>query len=43
MVKAVAMRAANSAAARASTAGDSFDERLALIERWCAARYYRVD
>jgi hypothetical protein len=43
MVKAVAMRAASSAAAWSSTAGDSLDERLALIVRWCTARYYRVD
>jgi hypothetical protein len=43
MVKTVAMRAANSAAAWSSTAGESFDERLALIVRWCTARYYRVD
>lgn len=43
MVKAVAMRAASSAAAWSSTAGESFDERLALIVRWCTARYYRVD
>jgi hypothetical protein len=43
MVKAVAMRAASSAAARSSTAGDSLEERLVLIVRWCTARYYRVD
>jgi hypothetical protein len=43
MIKAVAMRAASSPAARPSTAGDSFDERLELIVRWCTARYYRVD
>jgi hypothetical protein len=43
MVKAVAMRAASSAPALPSSAGDSFDERLAMIVRWCTARYYRVD
>jgi hypothetical protein len=43
MVKAVAMRAASSAAAWSSTAGDSLEERLVLIVRWCTARYYRVD
>jgi hypothetical protein len=43
MVKAVAMRAAISAAGRSSTGGDSFDERLGMIVRWCIARYYRVD
>jgi hypothetical protein len=43
MVKAVALRAASSAAGRSSTVGDSFDERLAMIVRWCTVRYYRVD
>jgi hypothetical protein len=43
MVKAVAMRAASSAAAGSSAAGDSMAERLAMIVRWCTARYYRVD
>jgi hypothetical protein len=43
MVKAVAMRAATSIAGRSSTPGESFDERLAMIVRWCTARYYRVD
>jgi hypothetical protein len=43
MVKAVAMRATPSAAAESTTAGDSLDERLALIVRWFTARYYRVD
>ena len=43
MVKAVALRAGSSSAAWSSTAGESFDERLAMIVRWCTARYYRVD
>ena len=43
MVKAVAMRAASAAAAESSAAGDSMAERLAMIVRWCTARYYRVD
>jgi hypothetical protein len=43
MVKAVAMRAASSSAATASAVGDSMADRLAMIVRWCAARYYRVD
>ena len=43
MVKAVAMRAASSAAARTSVVGDSMADRLAMIVRWCTARYYRVD
>ena len=42
-VKAVAMRAASSGAAAPSTAGDSLEERITLILRWCTARYYRVD
>ena len=43
MVKAVAMRAASSAAARTFAVGDSMADRLAMIVRWCTARYYRVD
>jgi hypothetical protein len=43
MVKAVAMRAASSAATESTAAGDSMAERLAMIVRWCTARYYRVD
>jgi hypothetical protein len=43
MVKAVAMRAASSAAAASSIVGDSLADRLAMIVRWCTARYYRVD
>jgi hypothetical protein len=43
MVKAVAMRAASSAAMASQAAGESMAERLAMIVRWCTARYYRVD
>lgn len=43
MVKAVAMRAAPIEAAWSSPAGTSLDEQLELIDRWCAARYFRVD
>jgi hypothetical protein len=43
MVKAVAMRAAPPAAAEPPAVGDSLTDRLAMIVRWCAARYYRVD
>src|SRR3954463_7264297 len=43
MIKAVAMRGATSATQWPPAAGDSFEERLALIVRWCTARYYRVD
>ena len=43
MIKAVAMRASTSSAAAASSVGDSMADRLAMIVRWCAARYYRVD
>lgn len=43
MVKAVAMRASPAMRPRSTSAGDSLDERLALIVRWCTARYYRVD
>jgi hypothetical protein len=43
MIKGVAMRARHSAGAWSETPGDSFDERLALIVRWCTVRYYRVD
>lgn len=43
MVKAVAMRAGPALDAGASVAGDSMGERLTMIERWCLARYYRVD
>ena len=43
MIKGVAMRARHSTIAWSSTAGDSFEERLTLIVRWCTARYYRVD
>jgi hypothetical protein len=30
-------------AASGSAAGDSAGERLALVVRWCTARYYRAD
>ena len=43
MVKAVAMRASPALSRRPAGAGDSLDERLAMIVRWCTARYYRVD
>lgn len=43
MVKAVAMRASPAMRPRSTFAGESLDERLALIVRWCTARYYRVD
>jgi hypothetical protein len=43
MVKAVAMRAASSAAASSLAVGDSLADRLAMVVRWCTARYYRVD
>ena len=43
MIKSVAMRAATSSAVRSPAPGESFEERLALIVRWCTVRYYRVD
>ena len=43
MLKAIAMRAATSTAASSSVVGDSLEDRVALIVRWCTARYYRVD
>jgi hypothetical protein len=43
MVKAVAMRASTDADARSHSVGESFADRLAMIVRWCTARYYRVD
>jgi hypothetical protein len=46
MVKTVAMRAAASAATAATgtlAVGDSLADRMAMIVRWCTARYYRVD
>jgi len=43
MVKAVAMRAGSSAAAESHAVGDSMADRIAMIVRWCTARYYRVD
>lgn len=42
-VKAVAMRAASAMGGEATAAGDSLAERIAMIVRWCTARYYRVD
>jgi hypothetical protein len=43
MVKAVAMRAQPPSTADTAAVGDSMADRLAMIVRWCAARYYRVD
>src|SRR5689334_10706111 len=43
MIKAVAMRASPAMRHASTSAGDSLDERLAMIVRWCTARYYRVD
>jgi hypothetical protein len=43
MVKAVAMRASASAATGTLAVGDSQADRIAMIVRWCTARYYRVD
>ncbi|NUO39005.1 MAG: hypothetical protein HOQ17_13290 [Gemmatimonadaceae bacterium] len=43
MIKSVAMRASPAMRRAPTSAGDSLDERLAMIVRWCTARYYRVD
>ncbi len=43
MVKDVAMRASSATATRSMAVGDSMSDRLAMIVRWCTARYYRVD
>jgi hypothetical protein len=43
MVKTVAMRAAAPAATGTLAVGDSLADRMAMIVRWCSARYYRVD
>ena len=43
MVKAIAMRASPAMRRPSLSPGDSLDERLAMIVRWCTARYYRVD
>jgi hypothetical protein len=43
MVKDVAMRASNGATASSEAVGESLSDRLAMIVRWCTARYYRVD
>jgi hypothetical protein len=44
VLKGVASRAlANAAIPIAPPVGDSPTDRLAMIVRWCAARYYRAD
>ena len=43
MVKAVAMRASPQAVGTTTPVGDSLADRLAMIVRWCTARYFRVD
>jgi hypothetical protein len=43
MVKAMAARGASLATVASSAVGDSLPDRLAMIVRWCTARYYRVD
>jgi pyruvate dehydrogenase complex dehydrogenase (E1) component len=42
-LKAVAMRTISTADPQPAAVGDSLDERIAMIVRWCTARYYRVD
>lgn len=43
MVKAIAMRAAAAGSGGPIAVGDSISDRLAMMVRWCTARYYRVD
>lgn len=43
-IKAVAMRAAMTMTHESEPAvGDSLTDRIAMIVRWCASRYYRAD
>ena len=43
-IKMVASRATPAIAARAPhSVGDSADDRMSMIVRWCAARYFRAD
>ncbi len=43
MVKSVAMRALPHSRESWGLAGESPVERMAMVVRWCTARYYRVD
>ena len=43
MVKAIALRAPASGNGGSIAVGDSLADRMAMMVRWCTARYYRVD